>query len=335
MFRTRLAVPAIVIAVLMAGCGDSDGGATTTTTVAQVTTQAPATTQAPTTTAAPVTTEVTPLPVMIAAANGEIEIPRLPTRIVSLSATHTEMLFAIGAGDQVVAVDAFSNYPPEAPTTDLNAFALNAEAILIYEPDLIVIDGDWDGTTVAALTTLEVPVLVLSPATDLEDTYTQITQLGEATGHGDEAQALVASMRTEIDEMIASLPPDQGARTFYHELDTTSFSVTSETFIGRVYGLLGLQNIADAAGDGTSGYPQLSVEYILQEDPDFIFLADTVCCGVNAESAAARPGWDALTAVQTGRVIELDDDIASRWGPRIVEFMEAVAEALAGISVGT
>ena len=80
-------------------------------------------------------------------------------------------------------------------------------------------------------------------------------------------------------------------------------------------------------GDG-SGYPQLSEEYILQQDPDLIFLADTICCGVTAESLENRPGWDALTAVQTGAVVELNDDIASRWGPRIVGHMQAVATAI-------
>ncbi len=127
---------------------------------------------------------------------------------------------------------------------------------------------------------------------------------------------------------MASIPAFDDAPTFYHELDPTFYSVTSSTFIGEIYGLLGLVDIADAADPDGYGYPQLSAEYIIEQDPDFIFLADTKCCGQNAETVAARPGWDRLTAVEEGRIVELDDDVASRWGPRIVDLLATVAEAV-------
>ena len=100
-----------------------------------------------------------------------------------------------------------------------------------------------------------------------------------------------------------------------------------------MYGLFGLANVADPAdADGSAwGYPQLSDEYLVDADPDVIFLADTLCCAQSAETVAARPGWDQLTAVQTGRVVELSDDIASRWGPRLVDFIAAISDVLVSI----
>lgn len=245
-----------------------------------------------------------------------------------MSATHTEMLFAIGAGEQVVAVDAFSNFPPEAPVTDLTGFAPNVEAIVDLDTDLVVTDGDWDGSSMGTLSELGVPVLILPAAATLDDVYAEIEVLGTATGNSEEAAILVAEMRGEVETILDSLPELATAPTFYHELDATFYSATSETFIGQLYTLLGLENIADAVGDQSGGYPQLSEEYILQEDPDLIFLADTVCCDVSAETLTMRPGWDTLIAVETGAVVELDDDIASRWGPRIVDHLKAVAGAV-------
>jgi len=122
--------------------------------------------------------------------------------------------------------------------------------------------------------------------------------------------------------------PDGPAMTFYHKLDPAYFSVTSSTFIGQVYALLGLVNIADEAEGAGSGYPQLSEEYILSQNPDLIFLADTKCCAQGIETVSERNGWNALSAVSEGKVIELDDDIASRWGPRVVDFLEAIATAV-------
>jgi iron complex transport system substrate-binding protein len=300
------------IAVVSTGCGDIVESAAGT---------------------APPTPAATGFPVTIAAANGNIEIPATPIHIVSMSATHTEMLYAIGAGNQIVAVDAFSNFPDGAPVTDLTGFAPNIEAIIGYDTDLVVTDGDWDGTSMGALTDLGVPVLILPAALTLEDVYTQIDLLGIATGHVDEAAAVVADMQTEIATVLDSLPRSGETLTIYHELDSTYYSVTSETFIGHIYSLMGLENIADAVGEGAFGYPQLSEEYILEQDPDLILLADTICCGMTGETLRDRPGWSTLTAVQNGAVVELDDDIASRWGPRIVEHIQAVAEASFALKV--
>jgi iron complex transport system substrate-binding protein len=271
--------------------------------------------------------QATSFPVTLTAANGNVTIASKPSAIVSLSPTATEMLFAIGAGSQVKAVDDQSNYPPQAPKTKLSGFQPNVEAIASYQPDLVVISGDVPGLS-ASLTKLSIPVLVEPAAKTLDDTYAQIEQLGDATGNVKKAADLVASMKSRITAILASLPKFASPPTYYHELDNTYFTATSKTFIGSIYGLLGLKNIADPADKKASGYPQLSAEYIIQANPQIIFLADTKCCGQSAETVAKRPGWNQITAVRDGHVIPLDDDVASRWGPRIVDFLQTVANAL-------
>ncbi len=255
-----------------------------------------------------------------------------PQRIISLSPAHTEMLFAIGAGEQVIAVDDQSNFPPEAPTTDLSGFTPNVEAIIGFEPDLVVSQGLPEDIE-AGLAAAGIESLPLLAAQTLDDAYAQILTLGDLTGHPEEAAEVVASMRADIESILAGIPARDQPLTYYHELDGTLFSATSSTFIGQVYSLAGLENIADEADEDGFGFPQLSAEYILEQDPDLIFLADTKCCGESVETLAARPGWGQLTAVQEGNVIELDDDIASRWGPRVVDFLRVVVEATAGVGV--
>ena len=251
-------------------------------------------------------------------------------RIVSISPTATEMVFAIGAGDRVVAVDQFSYYPEEAPVTDLDGWNPNIEAIASYEPDLVLLQAS--GEVTASLEALGIEVWAHDAPSAFEDVYVQIESLGKVTGQVDEAAALVADMRTRIGELIAAAP-DASGLTYYHELDNTLYTVTSSTLIGQVYSLFGLSNVADPAdADGSAwGYPQLSDEYLVDADPDVIFLADTLCCGQNADTVAARPGWDQLTAVQTGRIVELNDDIVSRWGPRLVDFIAAISGVLVSI----
>jgi iron complex transport system substrate-binding protein len=268
-------------------------------------------------------------PVTVSADNGEVTVETEPESIVSMSASATEMLFAIGAGDQVEAVDMTSNYPEDAPITDLSAFTPNAEAIASYDPDLVVLSDDMNGI-VDALAALQVPTLHLGAPQTLEDSYTQIQTLGDATGHADEAAAVVTDVRDRIAAAVESVPEDAEGRTVYHELDPTFFSADSSTFIGGIYALFGLENIADEAGAAAGGYPQLSAEYVVGEAPDLIVLADTKCCAQSAETLAQRPAFDTVPAVQEGRVLEADDDIASRWGPRIADFAESVAGILQG-----
>jgi len=261
-------------------------------------------------------------PVTLDTPAGKLTLERQPTRVVSMSATATELLFAIGAGKQVAAADSSSNYPQEAPTTDLSAYEPNLEAIAGYKPDLVVYSDDL-GDLAAGLRKLGIPALQQPAAKTLDDTYAQLDQLGRATGHVPEATKLAATMRAEFAKIAAAKPAHE--LTYYHELDKNLYTATSRTFIGQLYAQLGMKNIADAADKDGSGYPQLSAEYVIKADPDLIFLADTKCCGQSARTVAARDGWGDLTAVRTGGVVELDDDVASRWGPRVVDFLKTVA----------
>jgi iron complex transport system substrate-binding protein len=250
-----------------------------------------------------------------------------PGRIVSLSPTATEMLFAIGAGDQVVAVDDQSNYPADAPHSKLSGYEPNVEAIAGYDPDLVVASGD-PGGLVDGLGKLNIDVLIQEAPKNLEGAYEEIEELGDATGREQQARTVVSGMRSQISALIEQASAGSGLKV-YHELGPDYYSATSQTFIGSIYTALGAKNIADGAGKKAPGYPQLSAEYILKSNPDLIVLSDTRCCAQTLEKVAARPGWKRIDAVQDGDVVEADDDIASRWGPRIVEFVRAVAEAMA------
>jgi iron complex transport system substrate-binding protein len=254
-----------------------------------------------------------------------------PRRIVSLSPTATEMLFAIGAGPQVVAVDDQSDYPPEAPRSDLSGYRPNIEAIAAKKPDLVVAAYDTD-QLVTKLQVLGITTLVLPPARTVADSYAQMEQLGTATGNVAGATDAVLRMRTRIESTLAKAPKPSKPLRYFHEVDNTLYTATSKTFIGEMYTLAGLVNVADTADKDGSGYPQLSTEYLLAQNPDIVFLADTKCCAQSAKTFAARPGFDRLTAVRTGAVIQLDDDIASRWGPRTADLLDTVVQAVAKLS---
>ncbi len=250
-----------------------------------------------------------------------------PQRIVSLSPTVTEILFAIGAGPQVVAVDNYSYFPPEAPVTNLSGFDPNVEAILAYEPDLVIISYD-SNNLMASMSAVGVEVLLDEAATDFEDGYEAIANIGLAVGRVDEAAELVATLRSEIDAAIAAAP-DVGVR-IYHELGESLYSASSATFIGAVYAAMGATNIADEADSTSSGYPQLTEEYIVEADPELIIITDQV--NYTAEDLANRAGWSEVTAVRNNNIVTVDIDIASRWGPRLPQFINVVAQALQSLA---
>jgi iron complex transport system substrate-binding protein len=269
-----------------------------------------------------------PFPVTITTANGKVTLKKAPRRIVSLSSTSTESLFAIGAGDQVIAVDDQSDYPKSAPKTTLSGFTPNVEAVAAYRPDLVIISYDPRGFA-DALHKLGIPVVVHDAAKTLPGAYQQIRQLGRLTGHDAAAGAVVTRMKHQIGKIVAAAKRRSTGLTVYHELTPDYYSASSSSFVGTVYTMLGLANIADAADTTGTGFPQLSGEYIVASDPDVIVLADVLCCGQKASTVAARPGWGSIKAVRSGSIVRVDDSIASRWGPRLVNFFRAVSTALA------
>jgi iron complex transport system substrate-binding protein len=267
-------------------------------------------------------------PVSIVTPSGKVTVSKKPRRIVSLSATATETLFAIGAGQQVVAVDDQSDYPKSAPKTTLSGFTPNVEAIAEYRPDLVIVSYDTKGV-VSALRKLKIAVVHHDAAKGFQGAYQQIRQLGLVTDHLPEATRLVRTMKAKIKRIVDASGPKASRLTVYHELTPDFYSATSSTFVGKVYAALGLRNIADAADSSGTGYPQLSAEYIVSSSPDLIVLADSICCGQKPSTVAARPGWDRINAVRTGSILRVHDSIASRWGPRLVDFFRALSAALA------
>lgn len=250
-------------------------------------------------------------------------------KVLSLSPTATEMVYAIGAGDQVVAVDSLSNFPAEAAAkvTKISAFEPNAEEILGYDPDIVLISNDMNSIT-AQLQSVkpEIEVWTGAAPTAIGDVYMQIEALGALLCRETEAATVIDTMETEINAALSGAVAPEGASYFY-ELDNTLYSVTSATFVGSLLASTGITNIADGVEEGNN-YPQLNAESIISANPSVIFLADVKCCGQNEAEVAKRPGWSAIDAVRNGRVVEIDDDVASRWGPRIVELVQIMASAV-------
>jgi iron complex transport system substrate-binding protein len=304
--RRVLTAVVAATALLLAGCASDDGGS-----------------------AAPAASGSAPAAYPVSV--GNVTLAQRPERIVSLAPSATEMLFAVDAGPQVVAVDDQSNYPANAPKSDLSSFKPNAEAVAAKNPDLVVISDDLN-KIVEQLTKLKIPVFQTPAAKSLDDTYTQIGQLAMLTGHEDAASALTAQLKANIDKIVKGVPARSKPLSYYYELDPTLYSATSKTFIGSIFTLFGLTNVADGADpDASGGYPQLSQEVLLKANPDMIFLADSKCCQQSAKTVTARKGWADITAVKSGQIVALDDDIASRWGPRIVDLVQAVADAVAKV----
>jgi iron complex transport system substrate-binding protein len=314
---TAVTVPAAVCAAALAGCASAGSSASSTS-------AAPSAAKAPAAAASS-------FPVTIRAANGAVTIKANPTRIVSLSPTSTEDLYAVGAGKQVVAVDQDSNYPAGVPKTSLSGLTPNIEAIAKYNPSLVVA---WENTggLVSGLAKLGIPVLLEPAVSTLAGAYAQIEQIGQATGHAARAQQAVATMKQQIAADVKQAGASHKDLAYYWELSANPYySATSSTFIGQIVGLFGLKNIADAADKASDGgYPELSEEYIVTARPQIIFLADNQPTdGAQTPAVVAkRPGWPAIPAVKNHEIIALNDDIASRWGPRLPQLVAQIALAI-------
>jgi iron complex transport system substrate-binding protein len=263
-------------------------------------------------------------------ATGSASATTEPGRIISLSPSATEILFGIGAGSQVVAVDDNSDYPSNAPFSKLSSFTPNVEALAAYHPDLVVLQSSATNaaTIQSDLQKLKINVFLEVTPSNITEAYAEFLALGKVTGHPSRAKALVATMKAQIAEILAKAKKKNPV-TIFHELDNTLYSADSTTFIGQIYSDFNFSNIADAAHAG--GYPQLSGESVIKANPQVIFLDDGPY-GESASTVASRPGWSAISAVKNKHVIVLPLDIPDRWGPRLVDFYRFIAQATAKIN---
>lgn len=270
-------------------------------------------------------TSAVPAPIEVVDAGGAtLTFDEPPRRIVSHSPGVTEILFAIGAGDLVVAADEFSDYPAEAAALPKVAYSdPDPERVLSFDPDLVIL-ATQQRESVEHFRDLGLRVFFDAEPTTVAGVLENIALLGRLTGHETEAAALVEELRGRIDAVQSRLVGiDQGPRVFW-ELDDTLFTVGTDTFIGDMLRILKAQNVAEGAA---TSFPQLTAEAIVERDPQVILLADAAF-GTTVESVAERPGWSNVSAVREGRVLAVNTDTTSRPGPRVVDAIEDVARLL-------
>jgi iron complex transport system substrate-binding protein len=254
-----------------------------------------------------------------------VRLEQAPERIVALAPSFVETLFQIGAGEQVVAVDENSDYPPDgvADLPKLSGFDPSVEAIVDQDPDVVLIQFDPGGLK-DALGANGVSVLTLASPPSLMGVYEQIHTIGRVSGHAAESQQLVTDMQERINILTANIPESGEGPRVFHEVDNTLYTVGPGSFIHDMYVTLRARNIAEETG---AAFPQLTEEAIINADPQVIILADEEF-GESAETVADRPGWDVITAVKDGRVHGADPDMFSRPGPRLVQALETLKPLL-------
>jgi iron complex transport system substrate-binding protein len=283
----------------------------------------------PTTAASPSASPEVAFPYEVERSDGKtLTLDAAAERIVSLSPGATEIIYAIGAEASLAAVDKQADYPEAAASFEpkVDAYEPNIETIAALEPDLVIVASDIGGV-VAALDALDIPALFIDLDTavlTIDAVLEQIHTLGHVTGRTEAADSLYTALEVRIDAVVEQIGTVSDGPTVYHELDSTYYSASQESFIGNLYVTLGARNIA---GDGGgSAYPQLTNEAIIAANPQIIVLADEEF-GVTVDSVKSRPGWDAIDAVTNGRIYGVDPDIISRPGPRIVDALELLAKA--------
>src|SRR5574340_48327 len=253
-------------------------------------------------------------------------------RILTLAPSNTEILFALGAGKQLVGRDSFSDFPPEAkavPDVGGGFMALNTEMIVASKPDLVLASPLTPPEQLADLNKIGLNVHVVQNPTSFEDLFSNLQEVAALTGHESEGAALVAALRTRVDAVSAQVAVAKTRPLVYYELDATDpnapYTSGPGTFVDLLIRSAGGTNFgAELSGE----WVQVSVEELLARQPDAILLGDYTYGGVTAEQVRARSGWDALTAVQENRIFTFDDNLVSRPGPRLVDGLEAMAKLL-------
>lgn len=252
-------------------------------------------------------------------------------RIVSLAPSNTEILFAIGAGEQLVGRDELSDFPPEAQdVTDIGEtyIELNTELIISLQPDLVLAAEITPDEHVAQLEQLGITVFWLKNPTDFESLYANLITVAQMTGHHLEAADLAAALQTRVAAVDAAVAARTETPTVFYELDASDpaapWTSGAGTFIDLLISRAGGQN---AAAGLQSAFAQISIEELLVQDPEVILLGDAAY-GITVESIGQRAGWSDLAAVQSGSVYPFDDNLVSRPGPRLVDALEELARLL-------
>jgi iron complex transport system substrate-binding protein len=327
---TRLWVLSLLVAamVMLLGCGDDEGSGSATQTAVRTEASAAASPFAAfdCNTAYPATKpDASAFPLSEKDGTGAtLTFNAPPSKIVSLSAAHVEVLYAIGAGGQLLAGDKFSDCPKAAAALKhVDSFTPSVEAITALQPDLVVLAFP-NPDLQQALGNVSVKSILLAIPESVDGTLDQIRLVGRVTGHSDEAEAYADGMDRRIKEIKDSVTGEEPS--VYHEVDNTFYTAGPGSFVDDLYGILGVRNIAAATGQA---FPQLTQEAIIQAAPDVIILADEDA-GESAQTVSARPGWDSIPAVRNGRIYTVDPDIVSRPGPRLIEALETLKKLVYG-----
>ncbi len=274
-------------------------------------------------TAAPIT--------LVDGLNRTVTLPAKARTVVSLAPSNTEILFAIGAGTQVVGRDMFSDFPPEAASVQDIGGSMgeyNLEAIIALKPDLVLAGGINPSDLVASLEKLGITVYFLPNPTTLEEMYTNLETIGALTGHESDAATLVESLTARVAAVDEKIMPLSYAPTVYYEIDATD-PANPYTYGPGSFGNLLIQraggiNIGAQLKDPWSS---ISLEQLIADNPSIVLLGDAMW-GETPEKFAARPGLENLDAVKNGQVFPFDDNLVSRPGPRLVDGLEALAKIL-------
>ncbi len=309
--RSTLALSLATLAILLSACAP-----------------APAVPSAqPSATPAPSGTKASAFPMTVTDDAGrKLTLAKEPQRIVSISSSNTEILFALGLGDRVVGVDEYSNFPPPAKDKPKVGSFLkpDMEKILALEPDLILGSDMHVKTVLPELEKRSLTVIVTNPKA-VKAVLESIKLVGLATGRQKEAETLAGGMQNRISAVEAQVKSASPVRTFF-ELSPELHTAGPGSFVDDMIRLAGGTNVAAGAG---KEWPQLNQESLFLADPEVILLADHGSAGGQSpETVAGRPGWKQVAAVKNGRVFTIDPDLTNRPGPRVVEGLEMIAGKL-------
>ncbi len=272
-------------------------------------------------------------PTTLTDGSGRTVTLRVPVqRVVSLAPSNTEILFAIGAGSQVVGRDSYSDYPPEAKSvTDIGGLVgtQNTELILSKKPDLVLASPLTPPEQIADLDKAGLTVYVLPNPKSFDDLYANLETAGKLTGREKEAGVLIDSLKARVQAVVSKVALASARPLVYYELDATDptapYTSGPETFVDLLIRTAGGENFG---GELKGDWVQISVETLLARQPDFIVLGDNTYGGVTPAQVKARAGWDALNAVKQNKVFIFDDNTISRPGPRLVDGLESMAKLL-------